>query len=396
MSKRKANSGKWFVFAAVGIFYLLVISSFAAAQTLHPLGLIISPNTPSAQPVVGTLPPGGATLPAVLDYRNFNGGENVVTPVTDQGQCGSCWAFGPTATLETQVFVNTLMSTDESEQILVSCSGAGSCAGGRIDLASDFIKSTGLPPESYFPYTATDNSCSNAESGWQNATRKIGGWVWVTGTSSGNGVDALKNSLYNYGPLVTTMAVYNDFDYYTGGVYSHTWGNLTGYHAIELIGYDNNNQCFIVKNSWGTGWGESGVFRIAYSQVNNEVAFGRVGGTIAYTGSFLQDATATGGGWYYLNWFGNFYQDPTSQWIYHGTLGWLYPYASSTSAMSGSNVWFWDAQWDGKGGFWWTNATTYPWLYSSTEQAWLWFNAAASTPGTRWFYNTNTQKWETH
>jgi hypothetical protein len=394
MSKRKVDPGIWFVFAAVGIFCLLVTSSFAAAQTLHPLGLIISPNTPSAQPTVGTLPPSGVTLPSVLDYRNFNGGENIVTPVTDQGSCYSCYAFGPTAALESQVFVNTLMSTDEAEQILVSCSGAGNCEqGGQIDLASDFIKSTGLPPESYFPYTGTDNSCSNARPGWQNATREIGGWMWVTGTSSGNGVDALKSSLYNYGPLVTTMAVYNDFDDYTGGVYSYTWGNLTGYHAIELIGYDDNNQCFIVKNSWGTGWGESGFFRIAYSQVNNEVAFGRVGGTIAYYGNFLQYATALSGGWYYLNWFGYFYPEGGG-WIYHTTLGFLYPYASSE--LSADSVWFWDAQWDGKGGFWWTSAKNYPWLYSSTEATWLWFDAKDSTTSYRLFWNSNTQKWETH
>jgi C1A family cysteine protease len=287
------------------------------------------------------------------------------------------------------------MSTDESEQILVSCSGAGNCEqGGYIDRASDYIESTGLPPESDFPYTATDNNCSNAEPGWQNATHKIGSWIYVTGTSAGSTVDVLKQSLYTYGPLVTTMYVYDDFQYYTGGVYSYSWGNLEGGHAIELIGYDDNNQCFIVKNSWGLGWGESGFFRIAYSQVNNQVAFGVAGGTIAYSGNFWQYATATGGGWYYLNWFGYFNQNATSAWLYHQTLGWLYPYVSS--ALSADSVWFWDAQWDGKGGFWWTNAKTYPWLYSNSEATWLWFDAAASTPSYRLFWNSNTQKWETH
>lgn len=114
------------------------------------------------------------------------------------------------------------------------------------------------------------------------------------GQATGDIVSALKNSLYAYGPLVVTMYVYGDFQNYAGGIYSYSGGNLEGGHAIELIGYDDNNQCFIAKNSWGTAWGESatsvpyydstmggGFFRIAYSQVNNQVSFGGAGGTIA-------------------------------------------------------------------------------------------------------------------
>jgi hypothetical protein len=97
------------------------------------------------------------------------------------------------------------------------------------------------------------------------------------------------------------MNVYRDFEYYTGGIYSYTGGSSSqnpfeGGHAIELIGYDHNNQYFIVKNSWGTGWGTSdpnggsvttpGFFLIAYSQIGNVVQFG--GETIAYTG-YSQD-----------------------------------------------------------------------------------------------------------
>lgn len=222
----------------------------------------------------------GTTLPTYLDYRSYNGFD-WVTPVKNQGNCGSCWAFATTAALESQVLKNLSLSTDEAEQILVSCSGAGSCAGGYIDEASNYIESTGLPPETCFPYTGTNTSCSNASCPyWQTDTYTIPSWQWVTTTSPT--VDAIKTALYNYGPLVTTMQVYSDFYYYTSGVYSYTSGTYEGGHAIELIGWDDDNQAFICKNSWGTGWGESGFFEIAYSQLTNGVAFGDY--TIAYGG----------------------------------------------------------------------------------------------------------------
>ncbi|SPF48491.1 Putative cysteine peptidase (modular protein) [Syntrophobacter sp. SbD1] len=255
----------------------------------HHLGLIkhghkLSQNqlqsVSSPAKVAGTVTT--VTPPATLDYRNYNNGLDCVTPITDQGNCGSCWAFATTAALESQVLMKSSISTDESEQILVSCGGAGDCNGGYIDLASDFIQTTGLPPESCFPYTGTNNSCSNAVCpSWQSDTYNITAWQWVTMESPT--VDAIKSALTTYGPLVTTMNVYADFYYYTGGVYSYTSGTLEGGHAILIIGYDDNNQYFIVKNSWGTGWGEAGFFRIAYSQLTNAVQFGA--DTIAYTGA---------------------------------------------------------------------------------------------------------------
>ncbi|HMK49300.1 MAG TPA: C1 family peptidase, partial [Thermodesulfovibrionales bacterium] len=225
-------------------------------------------------------------LPSSLDWRN-NGG-NFVTPVRDQGNCGSCWAFATTGALESATLLanNTPnVNLDLSEQVLVSCGGAGDCGGGYIDDASDYIADPGLPLESSYPYIAQNGFCGNAVQGWQNSAYFVNGWQWVTTTNTT--VSALKAALNTFGPLVTTMQVYADFYNYKTGVYSYTSGDYQGGHAVLLVGYDDAGQYFIVKNSWGsTYWGDAGYFKIAYSEISSVVNFGDW--TIAYSASGSQ------------------------------------------------------------------------------------------------------------
>jgi C1A family cysteine protease len=78
----------------------------------------------------------------------------------------------------------------------------------------------------------------------------------------------MKSAIANYGPIVVTLAVYDDFYWYGGGVYHHTWGGLVGLHAVLAVGYNDVGGYFIVKNSWGTGWGAGGYFKISYDEVD--------------------------------------------------------------------------------------------------------------------------------
>jgi C1A family cysteine protease len=220
---------------------------------------------------------------AAAAYTSFDWSypTSYVTPVRNQGNCGSCWAFATTAALESYTLMKNSLPGQElnlAEQVMVSCGGAGSCGGGYIGTAANYIKNTGLPLETCYPYSATNGTCSTACYNWQANSYKITGWGYVATTAPT--VDAIKNALVTYGPLVTTMDVYADFFSYHSGIYKYVSGAYQGGHAILIVGYDDTTQCFKVKNSWGTGWGEAGYFRIAYSEVTSVVGFGEY--TIAY------------------------------------------------------------------------------------------------------------------
>jgi hypothetical protein len=139
----------------------------------------------------------------------------------------------------------------------------------NINPACDYLKKNGVPDDSCFPYSDHNQPC-NTCTNWQSRidSTKILSW------SNTKNVDAMKRNLVNNGPQITGMAVYTDFWDYSTGVYEHVSGGLEGYHCVCVVGYDDKNGCWICKNSWGTGWGEKGWFRIKYGECFIENVFG--------------------------------------------------------------------------------------------------------------------------
>jgi C1A family cysteine protease len=227
------------------------------------------------------------TLPRAFDWRDVNG-ENYVTPVKDQAYCGSCWAFAATGVLESCALIASGtpgIPLDLSEQVLVSCMGITGCSGGYLNDPVTFFETEGIPKESCYPYLATDYSCS-ACAAWQENTFKVEGWDWVSYDTAAD-LSAIKSALYYQGPLMAAFLVFEDFYYYSSGVYSHVWGDYLGGHAVVITGWDDRTQALIVKNSWATDWGEAGFFRIAYSELSGDTNFGSE--TVAYGSVVVPD-----------------------------------------------------------------------------------------------------------
>jgi hypothetical protein len=199
-------------------------------------------------------------LPSRLDWRNHKG-ENWVTPVKDQGPCGSCWAFSAVGAMESAIAIrakNPSLTLDLSEQFLLSC-GIGSCDGAWTPLTVALLKSMGTVDEACFPYSADDSiPCDDRCSDWSGRIRKLDAWSFVP-----NNVEAIRSAL-NQTVLSTTFQVYTDFYYYTGGVYEHVWGDYEARHAVVMVGYDAIEHAWILKNSWDPYWGDHGYCRILW------------------------------------------------------------------------------------------------------------------------------------
>jgi len=200
--------------------------------------------------------------PSTVDWRQ----QKAVTPIKDQGQCGSCWAFSTTGSVEGAAAIASKGSkmNSLSEQQLVDCSGAQGnqgCNGGLMDQAFEYIiaqGNKGLTDEAHYAYTAEDGTCKTS-----NVPSKvtISGYTDVAQGDEG----ALENAVV-IGPV--SVAIEADqacFQFYTSGVLDDPSCGTQLDHGVLAVGYDDtaSTPYWIVKNSWGTSWGMSGYVLIA-------------------------------------------------------------------------------------------------------------------------------------
>lgn len=212
-------------------------------------------------------------FPPSLDWRNLNGG-NWVSPVRDQNPWGACIAFSSSACLESLLKIqsgNPGLDIDLSERFLFAYGGGHEIQGWWTAQAADFLMTVGVVPESACPYTAWDGSPpEDSAQVWLNSnpTYLIEDWsepfyLYIPIPENENKVkDAVMLA-----PIVALLDIYEDFVSYSGGVYENVSGSLLGSHAVLLIGWDDTQDCWICKNSWGESWGESGFFRVKKSNM---------------------------------------------------------------------------------------------------------------------------------
>ena len=202
--------------------------------------------------------------PDSFDWRD----KGLVTPVRDQGMCGSCWAFSTVANLEGLYYKLKGVAVDLSEQILVDCDTYDSaCNGGLMEYAFQWIKENGMETEEDYPYTGYKGSCKADPSKYIDM--KVTGWKKLgSSTSTWSPVDEeeIKEFLYETGPLAIALNA-NPLQTYSGGILDKTSSQcpVSGInHAVTLVGYgaESGVDYWIVKNSWGENWGENGYFRI--------------------------------------------------------------------------------------------------------------------------------------
>jgi hypothetical protein len=215
-----------------------------------------------------------AFAPAV-DWRNRGG--NHVTPVKDQGGCGSCVSFCAVGLVESMASIEKGQRPDLSEADSHFCSSHGpNCGGWWPSDALQQLQARGVVDEASFPYLSafpdgvpdgTPPPVCRAVPDRNSKITKIGSFGALSSATD------RKNHLSNVGPCSAVLQVFTDFFSYGSGVYRHVSGGLEGLHCVLVIGYSEAEQCWICKNSWGTGWGDGGYFKIRYGECGIDTTY---------------------------------------------------------------------------------------------------------------------------
>jgi len=205
-----------------------------------------------------------SSLPTSVDWRD----KNAVTPVKDQGQCGSCWTFSSTGAIEGSWAISKGQLLDLSEQQLVDCAtgfkyGSHGCNGGQMEGAFKYVIENGQCTELSYSYSAKDGTCQKCQSS-------------VTMSRcydvKPNDQLSLKSAVFRQPVSVAIEADTFYFQSYSTGVLTSDKCGTKLDHGVLVVGYgsENGNDYWLVKNSWGTSWGDKGYVKIGRSDSTND------------------------------------------------------------------------------------------------------------------------------
>ncbi|XP_053386830.1 procathepsin L-like isoform X3 [Mercenaria mercenaria] len=206
-----------------------------------------------------------SSLPETVDWRT----KGYVTGVKDQGQCGSCWAFSATGSIEGQNFKKTGKLVSLSEKNLMDCSGPEGnkgCQGGNVDRAFAYvIKNKGIDTEKSYPYKPKDGQCMFKR-------QSVGATMRSCRDIKSGSEDNLKSAVATVGPVsVSIDASHKSFQLYRSGVYNERLCSSTKLdHAVLAVGYgkEKTDDYWLVKNSWGMSWGQKGYIMMSRNKRN--------------------------------------------------------------------------------------------------------------------------------